>query len=47
MAGAIGTRRNPSAVNEGFQMAADRGLRKLGNAAELGDRQLVTVEQQQ
>src|SRR3954468_11638513 len=47
MARTFGARRDPPAVRQRFEMATDGGLRQLHDAAELGDSQLVTVEQQQ
>ena len=47
VAGAFGARRDPAAVGQRLQMAADRRLRQLHDAAQLGDGQLVPVEQQQ
>src|SRR4029453_13218004 len=46
MARALGTRFNPSAVDQCLQVPADRRLRKLHDVAQLRNRQLVTVEQQ-
>ena len=47
VARALGARRNPAAVGQRLQVAADRRLRELHDAAELRHRQLVPVEQQQ
>ena len=38
---------NPAAVDQRLEVPADGGLRQLHDGAQLGDRQLVAVEQQQ
>ena len=45
--GALGPRGDPSGVGERFQMPAHGGLRELENAAQLGDGQLMPIEEQQ
>ena len=47
VAGAFGARRHPAAVGQRLEVPADRGLRQLDDAAQLGHRQLVPIEQQQ
>jgi hypothetical protein len=47
VARALGSRADPPGIGQGFQMAADRRLGQLHDAAELGHGQLVPVEQQQ
>jgi hypothetical protein len=44
---ALGARGNPAAVYQRLQVAARRRPRQLHDAAQLGDGQLVPVEQQQ
>ena len=46
-AGAVAPRRHPARVRQRLQMPADRGLRQLQHRAQLADRQLLALEQQQ
>ena len=47
VAGAFGARRDPSGIGECLQVAADRRLRKLHDAAQFRHGELVPIEQQQ
>ena len=46
-AGSVAAGDDPSVVGEGLEVAADRGLRELQDRAELRDRELVAVEEEQ
>jgi len=43
----FGARTDPASVGQRLQVAADRRLRQLHDPAQLGDRQLVAIEQQE
>ena len=44
---ALRTRRDPPGVGQRLEVPADRGLRQLQHGAQLGDRQLMRLEQQE
>jgi hypothetical protein len=47
IAGGLGAARHPSGIRQRFQVSADRRLRKLRDAAELSDGELVPIQQQE